>query len=42
MTTIAYFPVNIQTSEQSVPSITAWFGEMTLMVHKLQHQGALE
>ncbi len=41
MTTIAYSPVNIQTSAQSVPSIPAWFGEITLMVHHLQRQGVL-
>jgi hypothetical protein len=27
MTTIAYSPVNIQTSAQSVPAIPNWFGE---------------
>src|ERR1700730_8186832 len=31
MTTIAYSPVNIQTSVQFVPSIPAWFGEITLL-----------
>lgn len=41
MTTIAYSPVNIQTSAQSVPSIPAWFGEITVMAHYLQHQGVL-
>ncbi len=41
MTTIAYSPVNIQTSAQSVPSIPAWFEEITLMAHYLQHQGVL-
>jgi len=41
MTTIAYSPVNIQTSTQSVPSIPAWFGEITLMTHHLQRQGVL-
>jgi len=41
MTTIAYSPVNIQTSAQSVASIPAWFGEITLLVHHLQHQGVL-
>jgi hypothetical protein len=29
MTTIAYYSVNIQTSAQSVPSVPAWFGEVT-------------
>src|SRR5258707_10166438 len=41
MTTIAYSPVNIQTSVQSVPSIPPWFGEMTLMAHYLTHQKIL-
>ena len=41
MTTIAYSPVNIQTSVQSVPSIPDWFGEITLIVSHLQHQGVL-
>ena len=41
MTTIAYSSVNIQTSVQSVPSIPAWFEEITLMAHYLQRQGVL-
>ena len=41
MTTIAYSPVNIQTSAQSVPSTPAWFGEITLLTHHLQRQGVL-
>jgi len=41
MTTITYSPVNIQTSAQSVPSVPAWFGEITLLVHHLQRQGIL-
>ncbi|SRR5258707_15177787 len=41
MTTIAYSSVNIQTSAQSVPSVPAWFGEVTLIVHHLQRQGML-
>src|SRR5437867_8274006 len=41
MTTIAYSPVNIQTSAQPVPSLPAWFGESTLMTHHLQRQGVL-
>src|SRR5579884_1690256 len=40
MTTIAYSPVNIQTSTQSVPSIPAWFGEITLIASYLHCQGA--
>jgi hypothetical protein len=42
MTTIAYSPVNIQTSVQSVPSIPTWFGEVTLMAHHLNRQKILE
>ncbi len=42
MTTIAYSPVNIQTSAQSVPSIPAWFGEVTLLAHHLNRQKILE
>ena len=41
MTTIAYSAVNIQTSTQSVPSIPDWFGEVTLIVSHLHHQGVL-
>jgi hypothetical protein len=41
MTTIAYSPVNIQTSARSVPSIPNWFGEITLLAHHLQQQGVL-
>src|SRR3989454_4753823 len=42
MTTIAYSSVNIQTSVQSVPSIPAWFGEVTLLAHHLNRQKILE
>ena len=41
MTTIAYSSVNIQTSTQSVPSIPDWFGEVTVIVSHLHHQGVL-
>ena len=41
MTTIACSPVNIQTSRESVPSIPDWFGEVTVIVSHLQHQGVL-
>src|SRR5258708_24597455 len=41
MTTIAYSPVNIQTSARSVPSIPAWFGEITSLARHLQQQGVL-
>src|SRR3989442_716015 len=41
MTSIAYSPVSIQTSTHSVPSVPSWFGEVTLLVHHLKHQGVL-
>jgi hypothetical protein len=41
MTSIAYSPVNIQTSAHSVPSPPCWFGEVTLIAHHLQRQGSL-
>src|SRR5258708_14926022 len=42
MTTIAYAPVNIQTSAESAPAIPAWFGEITLLAHYLTRQKILE
>jgi hypothetical protein len=41
MTTIAYSPVNIQTSTESVSSTPSWFGEVTVIVSHLHHQGVL-
>src|SRR6266516_1796002 len=41
MTSIAYSPVSIQTSSQSVPSTPSWFGEATLLAHHLQRHGVL-
>jgi hypothetical protein len=41
MTSIAYSPVSIQASAQSVPSTPDWFGEVTLIAHYLQCQGVL-
>ena len=41
MTSIAYSPVNIQSSAQSVPSTPRWFGEVTLIAHFLTRQGVL-
>src|SRR2546429_9182923 len=41
MTSIAYSPVSIQASAQSVPSTPVWFGEVTLIAHYLQCQGVL-
>ena len=34
-------PVNIQTSPESVPSVPAWFGEVTLIARHLEQQGVL-
>src|SRR5712692_8580126 len=34
-------PVSIQTSPESVPSVPAWFGELTLIVQYLERQGVL-
>ena len=42
MTVIASSPVNIQASEQSVPSIPGWFGEVTLLAHHLNRLKILE
>jgi hypothetical protein len=42
MTTIAYSSVNIQTSVQSVPSVPAWFGEVTIIAHYLTGLGFLD
>jgi len=41
MTSIAYSPVSIQASAQSVPSTPDWFGEVTLISRYLQRQGVL-
>jgi hypothetical protein len=41
MTRIAYSPVSIQASAQSVPSTPGWFGEVTLISHYLKRQGVL-
>jgi hypothetical protein len=41
MTSIAYSPVNIQASAQSVPSTPCWFGEVTLIAHFLTRQEVL-
>src|ERR1700738_4461163 len=41
MTSIAYSPVSIQASAQSVPSTPGWFGEVTLISRYLQRQGVL-
>jgi hypothetical protein len=41
LSSIANFPVNIQTSSQSVPSTPCWFGEVSLIAHFLKRQGVL-
>jgi len=41
MTSIAYSPVSIKASAQSVPSTPGWFGEVTLISHYLKRQGVL-
>src|SRR5260221_12553008 len=41
MTSIAYSPISIQTSAQSVPSTPDWFGEVILISRYLQRQGVL-
>ncbi len=42
MTTLASFPVTIQTSAQSVPSMPSWFGEVTIIAHYLKRLGVLD
>jgi len=42
MTSIAYSPINIQTSECSAPLPPPWFGEVVLIVGHLRKQGALD
>lgn len=42
MTSIAYSPVSIQTTSQSVPSTPSWFGEVTIIAHYLTRLGMLE
>jgi hypothetical protein len=41
MSSIASSGVHIQTFPQSVPSTPSWLGEITLIVHHVQHQGVL-
>src|SRR5207247_10584227 len=41
MTSITSFPVSIQASADSVPSLPCWFGEVTLLAQHLQRQGVL-
>ncbi len=42
MSSIAYSPVSIQTSSQSVPVLPSWFGEVTVIAHYLTRLGMLE
>jgi hypothetical protein len=41
MSSITSSSVTIEISAASVPSVPAWFGEVTLMAHHLQRQGVL-
>ena len=41
MTSITSFPVSIQASADSVPSLPCWFGEVTLLAQHLHCQGVL-
>jgi len=41
MTSIASSPVNVQACSQAAPVPPCWFGELTLLVQFLQHQGVL-
>src|SRR6266576_829100 len=41
MSSIADTAVVIQSSEQSVPSMPSWFGEVTLIAHYLKRLGVL-
>jgi hypothetical protein len=41
LSSIADFPVNIQTSSRSVPSTPCWLGEVTIIAHFLKRQGVL-
>jgi hypothetical protein len=42
MSSVASGPVTIQTSAESVPSVPAWFGEVTLIARHLEQQGVFE
>jgi len=42
MTSIAYSPTSIQTSERSAPLPPPWFGEVVLLVGHLRKQGVLD
>jgi hypothetical protein len=38
----ASWPVSIQTSSESVPSVPEWFGELTLIAQYMKQHGVLE
>src|SRR5260370_40624482 len=42
MTSIAYSPTSIQSSERSAPLPPPWFGEVVLIVGHLRKQGVLD
>ena len=42
MSVVATAPVAIQTCPQDVPSLPAWFAEVTLLAHHLRRQGILD
>ena len=41
MSSVTSWPVTIETSSESVPSVPEWFGEVTLMARHLEQQGVL-
>ena len=41
MNNVPSSPVSIQASSESVPSVPAWFGEVTLIARHLEQRGVL-
>jgi hypothetical protein len=41
MSNVLPSPVSIQASPESIPSVPAWFGEVTLIARHLEQQGVL-
>ncbi len=41
MSNVPPSPVSIQASPESIPSVPAWFGEVTLIARHLEQQGVL-
>ena len=41
MSSVEFCRVSIQASSESVPSVPAWFGEVTLIARHLEQQGVL-